>query len=93
MRCTLCRGGSHGYNYNYCFFLFFCVYSTPGTFVRIVDAVKGPFYPSDPPFPTFDVKDLPTLKESETFADYQIFAPMSATDRGNFPVPTDPLSL
>ena len=68
------------------------IYS-PGTFVRIVDAVKGPFYPSDPPFPTFSVKDLPTLKDSETFADYQIFAPMSATDRGNFPVPADPLSL
>lgn len=51
-----------------------------GTFLRIVDAVKGPFYPSPPPFPTY-TGDM----EGEA-----VFAPMSPTDRGVFKVPDDP---
>ena len=30
-----------------------CSLCLPGTFCRITDAVKGPFYPSPPPMPTY----------------------------------------
>jgi len=51
-----------------------------GTFVRVVDAVKGPFYPSPPPFPTF-------LDEPGT---EQVIAPPKPTDPGKFSEPDDP---
>ena len=51
-----------------------------GNFVRIVDAVKGPFYPQPPPLPTFTGK-LPAEKE--------LFAPAAATDVGKFKEPED----
>mmetsp|Transcript_4087 Transcript_4087/g.4177 ORF Transcript_4087/g.4177 Transcript_4087/m.4177 type:complete len:291 (-) Transcript_4087:82-954(-) len=51
-----------------------------GTFVRIVDAVKGPFYPSPPPFPTYTG---PVSQE-------EIFAPVAKEDPGKFKEPIDP---
>lgn len=51
-----------------------------GTFVRIVDAVKGPFYPSEPPRPTF-MGPIPTEP---------IFAPVSERDTGDYVIPDDP---
>jgi large subunit ribosomal protein L3 len=51
-----------------------------GTFVRIVDAVKGPFFPKEPPRPTF-IGALPAGP---------IFAPVSERDTGDFLVPEDP---
>lgn len=46
-----------------------------GSFVKIVDAVKGPRYPSDPPFPTYyeDEDESKRLKE-------EVFAPMPEED-------------
>jgi len=52
-----------------------------GGFVRIVDAVMGPFYPSPPPIPTFSGK-LPSEGQP-------LFAPASPTDRGKFKEPED----
>eukprot|EP01038_Epipyxis_sp_PR26KG_P007473 gene7473-10186_t len=54
---------------------------TNGSFLRIVDAVKGPFYPSPPPFPTF-LADPSQLDE--------MYAELSATDSGVFKAPDDP---
>jgi len=51
-----------------------------GVFVRIVDAVKGPFAPSPLPIPTFTGD---TKGEA-------VFAPMSLTDSGIFTAPDDP---
>jgi len=61
-----------------------------GTFVRIVDAVKGPFYPSPPPFPTY-LEPIPkATPEAVKNQEYQVFAPMAATDVGIFKAPDDP---
>lgn len=66
--------------------LLFIKGSVPGTngnFVRIVDAVKGPYYPSPPPFPTF--------KADENFdRSKQVFAPVPESDVGIFKEPDDP---
>jgi len=51
-----------------------------GNFVRVVDAVKGPFYPNPPPFPTF-TGEMP--KEP-------LFAPVSDKDSGKGVEPDDP---
>jgi large subunit ribosomal protein L3 len=51
-----------------------------GVFVRIVDAVKGPYYPVPPPFPTY----------TGDMTGEAVFAPMSPTDAGIFKVPDDP---
>jgi hypothetical protein len=52
--------------------------------VRVVDAVKGPYYPSPPPFPTF------TLKPEEVGQPrVELFAPVSETDRGKLKEPED----
>jgi hypothetical protein len=61
-----------------------------GCFVRVVDAVKGPYYPSPPPFPTY-LEPVPAEpKEPATYQDYQIYAPVSEKDKGIFKVPDDP---
>lgn len=51
-----------------------------GTFVRVVDAVKGPFYPSPPPVPTF----------TGTPATAPLFAPLPEHDFFNAKEPDDP---
>lgn len=53
-----------------------------GSFVRISDAVKGPFYPSPPPFPTYmeSREPLPT----------EIFAPIPDADTGIMVEPNNP---
>ena len=54
-----------------------------GVFVRMVDAVKGPFFPSAPPLPTF------FAPEGKSFADLEpVFANMGDKDSGIFEVPT-----
>lgn len=53
-----------------------------GNFVRVVDAVKGPFYPSSPPFPT-------DLLEKALGAP-QLFAPATTTDIFNLKEVEDP---
>ena len=51
-----------------------------GGFLRIVDAVKGPFYPTPPPMPTyFSSKDGAPLDE--------IFAPVSEKDKWDLKEP------
>lgn len=55
-----------------------------GTFLRIVDAVKGPFYPNPPPMPTFMGPDDASLEA--------LFAPVSEHDTGKLPEPIDPIS-
>lgn len=68
---------------------------TNGNYVRIVDAVKGPFYPSDipPPFPTYfepPSSNIINNDDDNTPIENQIFAPTSETDAGIFKVPDDP---
>ena len=62
-----------------------------GTFVRVVDAVKGPFSPSLAPFPTYKEEILIKDTNNINYQDYQVFAPMAATDRGIFKAPDNPL--
>jgi large subunit ribosomal protein L3 len=50
-----------------------------GSFVRIVDAVMGPFYPEEPPMPTF-IGDLPVE---------HLFAPAPEKDSSDYAVPAD----
>jgi hypothetical protein len=50
----------------------------------VVDAVKGPYYPSPPPFPTFTTK--PTDKD---FPKEALFAPVSEGDIGKLKEPED----
>jgi hypothetical protein len=46
-----------------------------GSFLRVVDAVKGPFYPAPPPFPTF------LLQEGEEgFPTAPLLAPVADSD-------------
>lgn len=54
-----------------------------GGFVRVVDAVKGPFHPSDPPTPTF-IPDAATPPPAE------IFCPLPDADSGKGVEPLDP---
>ncbi len=54
-----------------------------GTFCRIVDAVKGPYYPSPPPFPTF-------VADESFDRSKQVFAPVGESDVGIFKEPDDP---
>ena len=60
-----------------------------GNFVRIVDAVKGPFYPNNtpPPFPTY--LEPPAIDKSLP-SETQIYAPTPENDPGIFKVPDDP---
>ena len=50
--------------------------------MRIVDAVKGPFFPADPPFPTF-------LVNPEEQLEPQLYAPAGDADRHNIKEPED----
>lgn len=50
-----------------------------GSFVRVVDAVMGPFWPSEPPRPTF--MGEPPVEE--------LHAPAANKDTGDYIVPTD----
>jgi hypothetical protein len=61
---------------------------TKGGFVRIVDAVKGPFHPSPPPFPTY--LDPPTNADGTPAVNRQIFAPLPEEDTGIFKEPDNP---
>lgn len=54
-----------------------------GGFVRITDAMKGPFFPSAPPMPTF-IPD-PAAPPAEP-----IFAPLPKDDVGDYKEPDDP---
>jgi len=56
-----------------------------GCFIRVCDAVKGPFYPSPPPFPTASGPEYANMTE-------EIFAPTSAEDTGNFKIPENQLA-
>ncbi len=55
--------------------------------MRIVDAVKGPFYPTPPPFPTFLPEKNPNIDVSASY-----FAPTSEKDSGLLIEPEDPIS-
>ncbi len=54
-----------------------------GNFVRVVDAVKGPYFPAAQPFPTFQ-------KDDKFDTSKQYFMPLSETDVGIFKEPDDP---
>jgi large subunit ribosomal protein L3 len=54
-----------------------------GGFVEIVDAVKGPFYPSPPPMPTF-------IPPKEFNRQQLIHAPVSTEDPGIIKEPDNP---
>ena len=56
-----------------------------GSFIRITDAVKGPFFPSPPPFPTAIGPQYDEIKE-------EIYAPVSTEDTGNFKIPENQLA-
>ncbi len=58
---------------------------TNGSFVSVVDAVKGPFFPSPPPFPTSNGKEYEGADESK------LWAPVSPTDPGIFKIPENQL--
>ena len=55
-----------------------------GTFLRIVDAVKGPFHPTPPPFPTYLVP--PT---DEAYPKGPLFAPVPDADAHKYKEPED----
>ena len=54
-----------------------------GNYLRVVDAVKGPFYPTPPPMPTFKEVTDAEIKE--------LFAPVPENDPGKFKEPLNPL--
>lgn len=54
--------------------------------MRVVDAVKGPFYPNPPPFPTYLE---PPSKAAEGELPQQIFAPAGDKDVGIDTIPED----
>jgi hypothetical protein len=58
---------------------------TNGSFVSMVDAVKGPFYPSPPPFPTSNGHEYDGAEESK------LWAPVSENDPGIMKVPENQL--
>lgn len=53
-----------------------------GSFVRVSDAVKGPFHPQPPPFPTWDSQDSQRQGEEEDVIQAEIFAPLPDADTG-----------
>ena len=56
-----------------------------GTFIRIVDAVKGPRSPSPTPHPTY-----PLSKDDPEYPQFSLMAPVSETDAGKFKEPENP---
>ena len=68
-------------------FLFFpikigSIPGNPGGFLRIVDAVKGPFYPKPPPFPTF-------LDTDFKWEEKDLYAPAGEKDKLDYAIPED----
>lgn len=57
-----------------------------GVYIRVTDAVKGPFSPSPPPVPTIDESELMKLIETKT----ELIAPTGDVDVGNLKEPDDP---
>lgn len=58
------------------------VFST-GEWVKIVDAVKGPFFPKPPPFPTSTGEEYVNCDEQD------LWAPVPAEDPLKFKTPED----
>ena len=56
-----------------------------GSFIRIADAVKGPFFPSPPPFPSATGAPYDSMTE-------EMYAPASEEDTGNFKIPENQLA-
>jgi hypothetical protein len=50
--------------------------------LRIVDAVKGPFYPKPPPFPTF-------LDTDFKWEEKDLYAPAGEKDKLDYAIPED----
>jgi len=74
---------------------------TNGNYVRIVDSVKGPFFPSPPPFPTCTADANIQQKQNEEeeggkraaagiYLPKQVMAPVGERDEGEWIEPTDP---
>ena len=59
---------------------------TNGTFLSVVDAVKGPCYPNPPPFPTSDGSEYANLTD-----EMKLWAPVPESDPGVFKVPENQL--
>ena len=55
-----------------------------GGFLRVVDAVKGPFYPEDPLYPT-------DLEQREWSVKDEVFAPVPEHDILNLPLNDAPI--
>jgi hypothetical protein len=55
-----------------------------GNFLRVVDAVKGPFYPTPPPRPTYLVS-----RDDPAYPKEAVLAPASESDPLDFKVPDD----
>lgn len=53
-----------------------------GSFVKIRDAVKGPFFPNPPPFPTAMGEVYDSMVD-------ELYAPVPEADPGIFKVPED----
>ena len=53
-----------------------------GSFVEVTDAIKGPYFPSDPHYPTFQ-GDISQLSVD------QLVAPVSVVDKGKGVEPDD----
>lgn len=59
---------------------------TNGSFLSVVDAVKGPRFPIPPPFPTSDGSEYATITDES-----KLWAPVSETDPGVYKVPENQL--
>ncbi len=55
-----------------------------GGFLRVVDAVKGPFFPSPPPLPTYLVSSADPLYPTSA-----VLAPVSEHDKWDLKEPED----
>ena len=60
------------------------LFFSSGTFLRIVDAVKGPFHQTPAPFPTYLLQ-----KDDPEFPKYSLFAPVSESDSQKLKEPED----
>lgn len=56
-----------------------------GSFVRVQDSIKGPFYPSPPPVPTFELD-----ASHPDYPKQALFAPAGEKDRWDLAEPDDP---
>lgn len=60
-----------------------------GVFVRVVDAVKGPFYPSPPPYPTYLPETIGETWEDLQFKESVFYPIKSPEERGEYTEPVD----